>query len=153
MILQVTFNEVGLCKDVVIDKQNDIAGSLPNSHIAGCSGSGLKLDEAPQIRIRCRLLVHYALSVVRRIVVDNENFVAIATDGLLRDPINSRREHVSTIQRRNDDTNSAHKRFLKNSVTETGTFRSDESKDDWPPGLVDFEVLSEYIGCGLSKQS
>ncbi len=76
MILQVAFNEVGLCKNVVIDEQNDIAGSLPNSHIAGCRGSGLELDEAPQIRIRCRLLVQHALSVVRRVVVDNENFVA-----------------------------------------------------------------------------
>ena len=88
MIFEMTLDQVGLCKDVIIDEQHEIAGSLPNSHIARCRRSGLGLVECPQIRIGGGLLVQNALSVVRRVVVDDENFVAITADGLLLDPVN-----------------------------------------------------------------
>src|SRR5690242_12118402 len=102
MVLQMGFNQVRFGQDVVVNKENDVAERFADSDISSCGGASLRLGEQAEVGVATGLFAQNLLSVVRRHVVDDHNLVQVPTDGLMLDTVDRIREHVRTVQRRND---------------------------------------------------
>src|SRR5678815_647678 len=114
-------------EDIVIDEEDVIARCLTNSDVARGRCTRLGLFEDLEVGVGCRFLTQNILRLVRRIIVNNQNFVNIAADGLLLNPVNRAGQRVRSVQSWNDNTNSAHVKILLKATTGTVTFHSDGS--------------------------
>ena len=97
LVLQMSFNQVGLGKNIVIDKQDDVANRFTDSDIPGCCGPTLCLGVDSKVWIRYRFLCEYLLGVVGRGIINDDDFVKFSFNGLAFDPVDCLRYQIGTV--------------------------------------------------------
>jgi len=99
MMSKVGLQQERIRLDVIVDEQQDIPTGHAEACVPGCRGAWFSLYGKLQVPKRTGFLVEEAGRIVRRVVVDDDDFVMVPGQGLAFDMVEGSSQKARTIQR------------------------------------------------------